>query len=115
MALVSARAGTARAAEMAMLGRRISASDARRWGLVNHVLPDHELEEYVNELLDGLAAGPTLSYAGTKRQINNWSYARLDEQLELEARVQQEMVQSADFREGVAAFLEKRPASFTGE
>jgi 2-(1,2-epoxy-1,2-dihydrophenyl)acetyl-CoA isomerase len=115
MALVTARAGAARATEMAMLGKRVSASDARRWGLVNHVLPDHELEDYVHELLYGLATGPTRSYAGAKRLINNWAYARLDEQLELEARIQQEMVESHDFREGVAAFLEKRPASFAGE
>ena len=114
LALVSARAGTARAAEMAMLGRRIVASDARRWGLVNHVLPDHELDDYICELLDGLAVGPTGSYAGSKRQINAWAYPRLEEQLELEARIQQEMVQSPDFREGVTAFLEKRAARFTG-
>jgi 2-(1,2-epoxy-1,2-dihydrophenyl)acetyl-CoA isomerase len=114
VALVTARAGAARAAEMAMLGRRIGALDARRWGLVNHVLPDHELQDYVHELLDGLAAGPTQSYAGCKRQINAWAYAHLDEQLELEARIQQEMVQSEDFREGVAAFLEKRDARFKG-
>ena len=112
LALVSARAGTARAAEMAMLGQRISASDARRW--VNDVLPDHELDDHVCELLDALAAGPTGSYAGTKRQINAWAYARLEEQLELEARTQQEMVESPDFREGVTAFLEKRPARFAG-
>jgi 2-(1,2-epoxy-1,2-dihydrophenyl)acetyl-CoA isomerase len=114
LALISARAGTARAAEMAMLGNRVVASDARRWGLVNHVLPDHELDDYVGELLAGLAAGPTRSYAATKRQINAWSYARLDEQLELEARSQQEMVESPDFREGVTAFLEKRVARFAG-
>lgn len=115
LALVSARAGAGRAAEMAMLGERISASDARRWGLVNHVLPDHELADYVCDLLDRLAAGPTRSYAGTKRQINAWGYARLEEQLALEARLQQEMVESQDFREGVTAFLEKRRANFTGE
>lgn len=114
MALVSARAGAARAAEMAMLGERIPASQARRWGLINNVLPDHELQDHICELMDGLAAGPTRSYAGTKRQLNNWAYARLDEQLELEARIQQEMVQSADFQEGVAAFLGKRVAKFSG-
>jgi 2-(1,2-epoxy-1,2-dihydrophenyl)acetyl-CoA isomerase len=114
MALVSARAGTARAAEMAMLGGRVTASEARRWGLVNHVLPDHELDDYVCELLDGLAVGPTRSYAGSKRQLNAWAYARLDEQLQLEARIQQEMVQSPDFGEGVSAFLEKRAARFAG-
>ena len=114
MALVAARAGAARAAEMAMLGERITASQARRWGLVNHVLPDHELNDHVCELLDGLAGGPTRSYAGAKRQLNSWCYARLEEQLELEATIQQEMVASEDFREGVAAFLAKRPAGFSG-
>jgi 2-(1,2-epoxy-1,2-dihydrophenyl)acetyl-CoA isomerase len=99
---------------MAMLGERVTASDARRFGLVNHVLPDHELESYVADLMQRLADGPTRSFAGTKRQLNNWAYARLEEQLELEARIQQEMVQSPDFREGVSAFLEKRPARFTG-
>jgi 2-(1,2-epoxy-1,2-dihydrophenyl)acetyl-CoA isomerase len=64
--------------------------------------------------MDRLAAGPTRSYAGCKRQLNGWAYARLDEQLELEAQIQQEMVESADFREGVAAFLEKRGAKFSG-
>jgi 2-(1,2-epoxy-1,2-dihydrophenyl)acetyl-CoA isomerase len=113
-ALVSARAGAGRAAEMAMLGDRITASQARRWGLVNHVLPDHELQDYLREVIDRLAAGPTRSYAGTKRQLNKWVYDGLEEQLELEARIQQEMVQSEDFREGVAAFLEKRGANFAG-
>ncbi|HTN25068.1 MAG TPA: enoyl-CoA hydratase [Solirubrobacteraceae bacterium] len=115
LALITARAGCARAAEMGMLGERVTASDARRFGLVNNVLPDHELQEYVADLVDRLAAGPTRSYAGTKRQINSFLYAGLDEQLALEARLQQEMVESADFREGVAAFLEKRVASFKGE
>jgi len=113
-ALIAARAGAARATEMAMLGGRITASTARSWGLVNDVLPDHELDDSVCDLLDQLAAGPTKSYAGTKRQLNSWLYAGLDEQLELEARIQQEMAQSGDFREGVDAFLQKRHASFGG-
>jgi 2-(1,2-epoxy-1,2-dihydrophenyl)acetyl-CoA isomerase len=115
LALVSARAGAGRAAEMAMLGGRVGAAAAHRWGLVDRVVADDELAGHVGELLDALAAGPTRSYAGTKRQINAWSYARLEEQLELEARLQQEMVQSPDFREGVTAFLQKRTAAFTGE
>jgi 2-(1,2-epoxy-1,2-dihydrophenyl)acetyl-CoA isomerase len=99
---------------MAMLGERIAASQLRRWGLVNDVLPDHEFEDFVLAMLDRLAAGPTRSYAGTKRQLNAWLYADLDAQLELEAGIQQEMAQCADFREGVTAFLEKRPPRFSG-
>lgn len=114
LALLSTRVGAGRATQMALLGERVPASDLRKWGLVNAVLPDHEFEELVLDTLDGLAAGPTQSYAGSKRQINAWMYANLDEQLELEASIQQEMAQSADFREGVAAFLEQRPPKFSG-
>lgn len=112
--LICARAGAGRAAEMAMLGDRVTASKARRWGIVNEVLPDHEFPDFVGTLLDGLADGPTKSYAGTKRQLNAWLYAGLDEQLEIEARIQQEMAQSGDFLEGVTAFLQKRHPKFEG-
>ena len=61
-----------------------------------------------------LAAGPTRSYAGAKRQLNTWLYDRMEAQLELEARIQQEAAGSADFLEGVMAFAEKRPPKFTG-
>ena len=113
-ALVSARAGGGRALEMAMLGDRVSAATALRWGLVNEVLPDDEFHAGVDALLHRLATGPTRSYAGSKRQLNAWLYADLEEQLELEARVQQEMAGSSDFAEGVAAFLEKRDPDFGG-
>lgn len=113
-AIIARRAGVARAAEMALLGGRVAASQARRWGLANTVLPDHEFELGFTDVVDELAAGPTRSYAGTKRQLNAWVFAGMDEQLELEARLQQEMAATADFTEGVTAFLQKRDASFGG-
>jgi 2-(1,2-epoxy-1,2-dihydrophenyl)acetyl-CoA isomerase len=114
LALASARAGAGRAARMALLGERIGSAELLRTGLVDEVVPDDELSAHVAARLDALAAGPTRSYAGSKRQLNAWHFSRLDEQLALEARIQQEMASGADFREGVTAFVEKRPAKFTG-
>jgi len=111
---IPARAGHARAFEMAMLGERIPAARALEWGLVNRVWPDEEFEANVDELVDRLAAGPTRSYAGTKRQLNRWLYEHMDDQLELEAQIQREMAGSDDFVEGVLAFAEKREARFGG-
>jgi 2-(1,2-epoxy-1,2-dihydrophenyl)acetyl-CoA isomerase len=109
-----ARIGFTRAIEMAMLGERVPAPRALEWGLVNRVHPDAELEAAATELVDRLAAGPTASYAGTKRQLNRRVFAGMHDQLALEADIQQEMARSGDFLEGVAAFVEKRPARFAG-
>jgi 2-(1,2-epoxy-1,2-dihydrophenyl)acetyl-CoA isomerase len=108
------RVGMARATELSMLGERLPAARALEWGLINRVLPDASLLEEAAALAARLAAGPTRSYAGTKRQLNNWLYTRMDEQLELEARIQQEMAGSEDFLEGAMAFAQKRPARFSG-
>jgi 2-(1,2-epoxy-1,2-dihydrophenyl)acetyl-CoA isomerase len=111
---VPTRVGMARATEMAMLGERIDAARALEWGLVNRVVADERLSEETAALARRLAAGPTSSYAGTKRLINSWLYVRMDEQLELEARLQREMAATDDFLEGAMAFVEKRPARFAG-
>jgi 2-(1,2-epoxy-1,2-dihydrophenyl)acetyl-CoA isomerase len=112
--LVPSRIGFARAAELSMLGERLPASQALDWGLINRVWPDEEFPARADELVARLAAGPTRSYAGSKRQLNKWLYDQMDAQLELEARIQQEAAGSADFVEGVTAFGEKRVPNFTG-
>jgi 2-(1,2-epoxy-1,2-dihydrophenyl)acetyl-CoA isomerase len=108
------RIGMARASELSMLGERLPAPKALEWGLINRVVADEQLEQEVGALAARMAAGPTRSYAGSKRQLNNWLYARIDEQLELEATIQQEMAGSDDFVEGAMAFVQKRPPRFTG-
>jgi 2-(1,2-epoxy-1,2-dihydrophenyl)acetyl-CoA isomerase len=111
---VPTRVGLARASELAMLGERLGAAQALDWGLINRVVPDASLREETATLAARLAGGPTRSYAGTKRLLNNWLFSRMDEQLELEAQMQQEMVGSDDFLEGALAFVQKRPARFSG-
>jgi 2-(1,2-epoxy-1,2-dihydrophenyl)acetyl-CoA isomerase len=111
---VPARVGMTRAAEMALLGERVGARQALEWGLINRVASDDEFDGVVDDLLARLADGPTSAYAGAKRQLNHWLYHRMHEQLELEARAQGEAAESADFAEGVTAFVQKRPAQFSG-
>jgi len=109
-----ARLGYTRAAELAMLGDRLPAPTALEWGLVNRVVPDAELAAATDELAARLAAGPPGSYAATKQLLNDRCYPGLEEHLEKEGVLQQERAVSADFAEGVMAFLSKRPPEFTG-
>jgi 2-(1,2-epoxy-1,2-dihydrophenyl)acetyl-CoA isomerase len=111
---VPTRVGMARASEMAILGERIHAPRALDWGLVNRVVADEQLDGEAAALTARLAAGPTRAYAACKRQLNNHLYARMDEQLELEAKLQREMADSEDLLEGVSAFLQKRSPDFKG-
>jgi 2-(1,2-epoxy-1,2-dihydrophenyl)acetyl-CoA isomerase len=111
---LAARVGHARAFQIAYLGERITADQAEQWNLVNEVVEDDQLKARVTELAGKLGAGPPGSYASIKRTINDSAYAGFEELLDLEARLQQERASSADFVEGVLAFMQKRPANFTG-
>ena len=112
--LVPVAAGKARALEMALLGDPIPAERALEWGLINRVVPDSDLMDDARALAQGLAQGPTRSYANSKRALNNSLLKIMDEQLDLEADMQGEMVKTSDFIEGVSAFVEKRDPRFTG-
>jgi 2-(1,2-epoxy-1,2-dihydrophenyl)acetyl-CoA isomerase len=99
---------------MALLGERVPAEKALEWGLVNYVHPDDRLMEEAEALVENLAAGPTLSYASSKRALNQMLYPDLEGQLELEAELQHALARTDDFVEGIAAFVEKRDAAFQG-
>lgn len=107
--------GVSRALEMAITGRKVKADEALQIGLVNKVVPDGELAAETMKLAQQLAGLPPRAIGLTKRMMNRAWTAELDDQLEYEAMMQTTAGQTRDHREGVAAFLEKRKPSFTGE
>jgi 2-(1,2-epoxy-1,2-dihydrophenyl)acetyl-CoA isomerase len=97
-----------------LLAERLPAAEAVRWGLADRVVADGELDDVTTALAVRLAAGPTRSYAATKRALNASMLSRLPEQLELETALQAELAVSADHQEGIAAFAQKRAPRFRG-
>ncbi len=107
--------GLKKAMELTLLGDRHSAEAMREAGLVNWVVPPAELDTFTNELATRLAGGPTRAI-GTAKQLLYSSYeSQMERQLQLEAEGFAACATTDDFREGVRAFIEKRPASFTGQ
>ena len=106
--------GHQRALAMALTGEAIDAERALAFGLVWQVVPDESLIEEARALARRLAAGPTRALGLTKRLVQaSWSND-LESQLALERDLQREAGRTDDFQEGVQAFIEKRPARFTG-
>jgi 2-(1,2-epoxy-1,2-dihydrophenyl)acetyl-CoA isomerase len=95
-------------------GRKLSAAEAHGWGLVSEVVEANALAARAAELAAQYAALPTRGVGLTKRLFADAGHNTLEEQLELEAELQTAATQTSDFREGVAAFLEKREPKFTG-
>lgn len=107
--------GTARAMGLALLGEKLSAEDAERWGLIWKAVDDDRLLAEANALARALAAGPTKGYGLVKKAIYASAGNSLDAQLDLERDLQREAGSSEDYREGVSAFMEKRAPRYKGK
>ena len=108
-------AGTQRAMALAMTGDRLSAEDAERFGIIWKLVDDDKLMAEATKLSEHLAAGPTRSLGLIKKAIYSSADNDLAAQLDLERDLQREVGRGKDYREGVAAFLEKRKPNFTGK
>jgi 2-(1,2-epoxy-1,2-dihydrophenyl)acetyl-CoA isomerase len=112
--LLSRLVGVARAKELLLLGREVPAHEAAAWGLIHRAVPDDELDNAVNELVGELASAATVAIGLTKRCIHRALDGSLADAMEAEANALELTSRTADFKEGLAAFREKRPVRFEG-
>ena len=106
--------GMARAMGAALFAEPISAQQAAEWGLIWEAVPDEAFDEHWRGRARKLANGPTVAYSNTKIAMHASQDKSLDDHLLYEARLQGQCGKTRDFREGVMAFVEKRPSSFEG-
>jgi 2-(1,2-epoxy-1,2-dihydrophenyl)acetyl-CoA isomerase len=107
--------GSARAMGLALLAERLSAEDAERWGLIWKAVDDARLMEEASAIARIFAVGPTKGYGLIKKALHASAGNSLDSQLDLERDLQREAGLSADYREGVGAFMQKRKPQYTGK
>jgi 2-(1,2-epoxy-1,2-dihydrophenyl)acetyl-CoA isomerase len=107
--------GKARAVELSLMGERLPAEKALEWGLVNRVYDDAALMDETMKLARELADGPTIALSLIRRLYWESSDNSFEDQLDLEQQMQRKAGAAEDFKEGVTAFLEKRPAKFKGK
>ncbi|SFD43471.1 enoyl-CoA hydratase-related protein [Roseivivax sediminis] len=112
--LLPRQVGMAKAMGAALFAERITAAEAERWGMIWESYPDAEFGAGWRARAAHLAQGPTAAYARVKEALRTSFGNSLEDQLAVEARLQGECGKTRDFKEGVLAFLEKRPARYEG-
>ena len=101
--------------ELTLTNRQLSAQEADEWGIVTRVVPDDDLSENAAEIASQLATGATKSLGAAKRLLYIGWTETLETQMENETQTIADIARTADAREGISAFMEKRSPEFTGE